>query len=92
MRLRWALACCAASMGIAWVIGGSIGAALNAPGVLMVVGAKAFGVLPGFHERDVSDWAWLGTILSGLFWGGLVYVVLGLAGRMRKHGVKSGAA
>jgi hypothetical protein len=43
----------------------------------MLAGARTFGIFPALHEPNLREWIWLGTILSALSWGLVVYLVPG---------------
>jgi hypothetical protein len=69
MRLLWSVVGAVAALAVSWVAGGPIGAALNAPGLLLLGGARMVGALPGLHEPGLGGWIWLASILSASFWG-----------------------
>ncbi len=56
-------------------LGGPVGALLNAPGLLLLAGARRLGVSPG-SEPSLGAWLWLGTGISVAFWGLAVYAML----------------
>ena len=58
-----------------WALGGPIGALLNAPGLLLLGGARRLGVGTG-SEPSLGAWLWLGTGISVSFWGLAVYAAL----------------
>ena len=64
-----------------WALGGPVGALLNAPGLVLLAGARRLGVSPG-SEPSLGAWLWLGTGISVSFWGLAVYAAL--AARDRK--------
>jgi hypothetical protein len=79
VKALWSVAAAGAVLVITWIVGGSIGAALNAPGLLLLAGARALGALPRLFEPSLGGWIWLGSILSALLWGLAVYVGLTIA-------------
>ena len=60
---------------VIWALGGPIGALLNAPGLLLLGGARRLGVSPG-SEPSLGASLWLGTGISVSFWGLAVYAAL----------------
>jgi hypothetical protein len=64
-----------------WALGGPIGALVNAPGLLLLAGARRLGVSTG-SEPSLGAWLWLGTGISVSFWGLAVYAAF--AARDRK--------
>ena len=63
-----------------WMLGGPVGALLNAPGLLLLAGARGLGVSTG-SEPSLGAWLWLGTGISVSFWGLAVYAALALRDR-----------
>jgi len=84
VKALWSVVAAAAIMVITWIAGGPIGAALNAPGLLLLAGARALGALH-LPEPSLGGWIWLGSIVSALFWGLAVYVGLTIAQRGKKQ-------
>lgn len=72
---------------VIWVLGGPLGALLNAPGLLALDGARRLGVSTG-SEPSLRGWLWLGTAISALFWGLAVYGAL--AAMDRRSGARGG--
>ena len=62
-------------LAVIWAVGGPIGALLNAPGLLLLGGARRLGVSTG-AEPSLGAWLWLGTGISVSFWGLAVYAAL----------------
>jgi hypothetical protein len=60
---------------VIWALGGPVGALLNAPGLLLLGGARRLGVSTG-SEPSLGAWLWLGTGISVSFWGLAVYAAL----------------
>jgi hypothetical protein len=85
MRIVRAVIGGVAALAVSWVIGGPLGAALNAPGFLMLEGARRLGALRGLQEPSLEKWIWLASILSALVWGFVVYLALSLRGRREKR-------
>jgi hypothetical protein len=81
MKALWAAAAALAAVAVSWFVGGPVGGVLNAPGLLMLGGARALGILPRFEEPSLGRWIAVGTILSALFWGLATWLALRLAER-----------
>lgn len=71
---------------VVWVVGGPVGAWLNAPGLLLLRAEAALGIPGPGTAPTLRGWLWLATALSALFWGLVAYAALMLAGRRRNAG------
>ena len=83
-RLLRALLAAGGALVLIWALGGPVGALLNAPGLLLLGGARRLGIAKG-SEPSLGAWLWLGTGISVSFWGLAVYAAL--AASDRKTGV-----
>ena len=84
MKALLAAAVGVVAMAVSWFFGGPFGGVLNAPGLLILGGARALEILPRFEERGLSRWLWVGTLLSGLCWALLTYAITRFTGRKRR--------
>jgi hypothetical protein len=81
VRTLRALAIAAAVAAVIWIVGGPAGAALNAPGLLLLAAAAKSRILPGSPEPGLGRWILLGTIVSAAFWAVAAWVALGFVAR-----------
>ena len=79
-RLLRSLLAAGGALALIWVLGGPVGAALNAPGLLALDGARRLGVST-VSDPSLRAWLWLATGISALFWGLAVYVAVAAADR-----------
>ena len=92
MDLLWSLALAAVITVIIWVLGGSSGAWLNAPGLLVLRGAKALGIPATPRQPSLREWLWLGSLLSALFWWLAAYAALSAVRRYGRRRNREGEA
>lgn len=90
MKVLWSTLAAAVAAALIWVLGGPFGAALAAPGLLLLRGAAALGAAPGGREGSLRQWLQLGTALAVAFWWTATYVALALAGRRGAERRRSG--
>ena len=79
-RLLRSLLVAAIVLALIWVLGGPLGAVLNAPGLLALEGARRLGISSG-SEPTLRGWLWVGTGLSAVFWGLTAFAALAVADR-----------
>lgn len=68
-RALLSAAIAAVVVALIWVVGGPLGALLNAPGLMLLALARKAGISKG-PEPSLRVWIGWGTVVSAVFWWG----------------------